>query len=560
MSKAAVASLREYVIRHAVDDIPKEKESFGGLGDWDISVARATAEKLEIILRMDRALRVARGRSRNASNDARFHVGWRHLDAVCKELKASVQDLLAADRTVRTVRTVVKGHLKCIEGLRSKVGVHPKMLAVAKEVRGVIESGEKVLLFCDHHATAQELTMALAEELPRTLVDESLSVAVWKRAWEAVLGKCPPKGATEKMRDAFVDWLCADLIRGQTRRWMKSAPANEAGLKKLLKRSKVRPPFGKATIVEAATELFASLCGSKSSAKILENELLPCRSKHSVRVLGFLDLRNFTGKVAGRLNNSVAIRHSNDIDPVVVPHLDEKPGLSNVAYKSKESAESAFRTEIADRYAAAAAELSQGGRGFESLRDLMGDKFIDDMLARQNSEDEDDESSELSRSALGKAAPNQNARDKALFVNNKEPDAIIAIFNSPFGPDALVVTDRLSEGVDLHRYCRHLIHYELDPSPIRTVQRNGRIRRVGSWAAITGEPNRYAYPYFAGTRDEQLVRNMKKRIECFSLLLGGVPDIAMDKIGDRDEDWRKRVVDRVKDELKKAGNLLCKRR
>jgi len=166
----------------------------------------------------------------------------------------------------------------------------------------------------------------------------------------------------------------------------------------------------------------------------------------------------------------------------------------------------------------------------------------------------------LSRFALGEAAANQNARDKALFVTNDQPDAIIAIFNSPFGPDALVVTDKLSEGVDLHRYCRHLIHYELDPSPIRTVQRNGRIRRVGSWAAITGEPNRYAYPYFAGTRDEQLVRNMKKRIECFSLLLGGVPDIAMDKIGDRDEDWRKRVVDRVKDELKKAGNLLCKRR
>ena len=52
----------------------------------------------------------------------------------------------------------------------------------------------------------------------------------------------------------------------------------------------------------------------------------------------------------------------------------------------------------------------------------------------------------------------------------------------------LVTTDRLSEGVDLHRCCRHLIHYELDPSRVRTLQRNGRVRRVGSWAALTGKP------------------------------------------------------------------------
>ena len=65
----------------------------------------------------------------------------------------------------------------------------------------------------------------------------------------------------------------------------------------------------------------------------------------------------------------------------------------------------------------------------------------------------------------------------------------------------MIATDRLSEGIDLHRYCRHLIHYELDPSPIRTVQRNGRLRRVSGWAATTNQKIRYAYPAFAGTRD-----------------------------------------------------------
>ncbi len=82
-------------------------------------------------------------------------------------------------------------------------------------------------------------------------------------------------------------------------------------------------------------------------------------------------------------------------------------------------------------------------------------------------------------------------RPKTLYTG--KPDIVLAIFNSPFGPDVLVTTDRLSEGVDLHRCCRHLIHYELDPSPLRTLQRNGRVRRVGSWAAMTGQPICYAY-------------------------------------------------------------------
>lgn len=106
-----------------------------------------------------------------------------------------------------------------------------------------------------------------------------------------------------------------------------------------------------------------------------------------------------------------------------------------------------------------------------------------------------------------------------------KPDVVLTLFNSPFGPDVLVVTDRLSEGVDLHRCCRHLIHYELDPSPVRTIQRNGRIRRVGSWAALTEKPICYAYPSFDGTRDERAVGVMRQRINAFGLLLGGVPSL-----------------------------------
>jgi hypothetical protein len=136
---------------------------------------------------------------------------------------------------------------------------------------------------------------------------------------------------------------------------------------------------------------------------------------------------------------------------------------------------------------------------------------------------------------------------------------VISIFNSPFGPDVLVVTDKLSEGVDLHRYCRHLIHYELDPSPMRTVQRNGRVRRVNSWAAVTGLPIRYAYPAFRGTRDQRLVQIMKKRIDSFSLLLGGVQSFSIDEMLGPEERWRNDVIAVAKSRLSAAGEQLCAR-
>ena len=150
----------------------------------------------------------------------------------------------------------------------------------------------------------------------------------------------------------------------------------------------------------------------------------------------------------------------------------------------------------------------------------------------------------------------RNEEEESLFLHNQQPDTVIAIFNSPFGPDVLVVTDRLSEGIDLHRYCRHLIHYELDPSPIRTVQRNGRLRRVNSWAALTGQPIHYAYPAFGGTRDDQLVKIMKKRIDNFSILLGGVQGFRVETAGSEEEMRRNEMIKKATESLRQSGNLL----
>jgi hypothetical protein len=82
------------------------------------------------------------------------------------------------------------------------------------------------------------------------------------------------------------------------------------------------------------------------------------------------------------------------------------------------------------------------------------------------------------------------------------------------------------------------------------------LRRVNCWAAVIREPIFYAYPAFRGTRDYRLVQIMKKRINNFSLLLGGVQDFDVDEIVGSEEAWRNQIVALAKKELEKAGGRL----
>lgn len=61
-------------------------------------------------------------------------------------------------------------------------------------------------------------------------------------------------------------------------------------------------------------------------------------------------------------------------------------------------------------------------------------------------------------------------------------------FNSPFFPEVLIATAVMSEGVDLHLECRHVIHHDLDWSPSTLEQRTGRVDRIASKSERVGQP------------------------------------------------------------------------
>jgi ERCC4-related helicase len=441
---SAIDAISHHVVRHSIDDLPNEKESLGVCEEWKFADSSATNDELELMLRMDRLLRIAKNAGmdvKGATNDARFHVGWQHFDLVLQDLSLRTATLCEPDKLL------IESHLSHIRKLRKIVGAHSKMLAVAKEVVTIVNQGEKVVIFCRHISTTQELTLCLADQLPAHSPNTTLDASVWQTAWQQVFEALHEAQKNPTLRDTFIHWLCSDMIRAQTQSWFSNTPRSSKALVKTLKEQTARHPKAR-TIANAATSLFQELLNSKSGSGVLR------------------EATNY---------------------PELMPGTTGKGCTGRV---------------------------------------------------------------------LGVCKPSGNA---ALFMRNKQPDTVIKVFGSPFGPDVLVVTDKLSEGIDLHGYCRHLIHYELDPSPIRTVQRNGRIRRVNSWASVTGEKIRYAYPAFGGTRDQRLVMIMKKRVATFSLLLGGVPDfddLDMDLTDAAEEDWRSAVVQQAQKQLKKEGGKL----
>ena len=92
-------------------------------------------------------------------------------------------------------------------------------------------------------------------------------------------------------------------------------------------------------------------------------------------------------------------------------------------------------------------------------------------------------------------------------------------FNTPFFPDIFVCSEVMGEGVDLQRFCRHVIHHDLAWNPSSIEQRTGRIDRLGC-KAEGRQPIMVYLPYLAGTADERQYCVMSDREQWFRVVMG----------------------------------------
>jgi hypothetical protein len=113
-------------------------------------------------------------------------------------------------------------------------------------------------------------------------------------------------------------------------------------------------------------------------------------------------------------------------------------------------------------------------------------------------------------------------------------DRIFTGFNTPLLPEVLICTQVGQEGIDLHRHCRHVVHYDLAWNPAVLEQRTGRADRIGSKTFRERDAAADAktvfleigVPFLAGTYDERMYEELRLRTQTFEVLTGG--DFAAD--------------------------------
>jgi superfamily II DNA or RNA helicase len=115
-------------------------------------------------------------------------------------------------------------------------------------------------------------------------------------------------------------------------------------------------------------------------------------------------------------------------------------------------------------------------------------------------------------------------------------DHVMSAFNSPMFPEVLVSSSVLGEGVDLHRFCRFVIHHDLSWNPSVIEQRTGRIDRIRCRAETVRRPIVVYQPYIAESADEKLYRVLRDRERWFQVVMGqrySFDERTSEKIADR---------------------------
>jgi hypothetical protein len=119
--------------------------------------------------------------------------------------------------------------------------------------------------------------------------------------------------------------------------------------------------------------------------------------------------------------------------------------------------------------------------------------------------------------------------------DRRERDAAGEAFRTPLAPWALVASNVGSEGIDLHTFSAHLVHFDIEWNPARMEQREGRSDRLGR---KLHEPVNVYYVLVRGTYDERMLHQLVARQRWHGVLLGRPgARLARDREGKLDVRW-----------------------
>jgi superfamily II DNA or RNA helicase len=364
---------------------------------------------------------------------------------------------------------------------RERRMAHPKVAATVERAVDLWFAGEKVLVFCFYIQTAHALSEHLREEINQRIIDiaakklgldprlETSEVQNWLARIVRRLSDADSPFHREivSILDVELDapqYMVLRRYREELRGVLMAYFRSPAFVARYL-------PLDDASIRDALAERETRRnvinLGIEALRHAIQEERDASNQTYLGRIVQFLD---FACELAERAERHLKLKADEDSDESENPLLEY---LDAVSIYSK-----ARRLEHADEDAV---------------------------------EDEKDDGSyrvmPLVRMVYGKTKT--EIRDRLMLA-----------FNSPLFPEILVSSSVMGEGVDLHRFCRHIIHHDLCWNPSTLEQRTGRLDRVRCKAEVCCRPIEIYEPFLAGSADEKMFRVLRDRERWFQIVMG----------------------------------------
>jgi superfamily II DNA or RNA helicase len=347
---------------------------------------------------------------------------------------------------------------------------HPKVWAVVDRVVKLWEGGEKVLVFCFYRETVR----ALEELLTRAIERATVATAARKLGLDSV-------------RDEEIarDWLARI-----TRRLADRDSPFHRGLLDI-----IREPLAGEPALTSYAEILLGVLAAYARSPSFVAHYLP------------LEEPDVRAALEERETNPVVIQAG-----VVAMQrsLAERHDASAMSMVDKIREFLRFARELAER--------GQQGTGDddETSHDFLGEYL--DAVAVYVSPRGDDGGEEDGAEGTYRAG-----RVVRMVYGDTRPEVrrrLMLAFNSPLFPEVLISSAVLGEGVDLHRFCRHVIHHDLCWNPSTLEQRTGRLDRIRCKAEMTRRPIVVYEPFLAGSADEKMFRVVRDRERWFQIVMG----------------------------------------
>jgi hypothetical protein len=351
---------------------------------------------------------------------------------------------------------------------------HPKVSCTVARVVDLWERGEKILVFCFYRQTVHALGEHIGDAIERrtvALVANKLGVgSTDAERWlsrverniarkDSLLRQQLEDVLTAMVRDARYETLRAH--EPKVIKWLSGYVRSRSFLARIM-------PSGRPELLSAFEDGHTNLATFRRAAEVFREAIKTQTDASGLsfasRVSEFLD---FAAELAERA--SFAARDPDDADEAVDPLTEYFSGVQGSTLSSTD----------ADGTSTA---ITVGGRRRPRISDVV-------------------------RIAHGETP--RNTRERLMWA-----------FNSPIFPEVLVSSRILGEGVDLHRFCRHVIHHDLDWNPSILEQRTGRVDRIRCKAERSGRPIEIYQPFLAGGADEKMFRVVKDRERWFQIVMG----------------------------------------